>query len=94
MKKLKETKLGVFLNTHKIGKVLTSAGLGALKGVPVIGNIASELRDNYKDDLTGTDKVNGTRMAVYIIVSALMLGRLLRPDIFNEALIESILNNL
>lgn len=91
MKKLKNTKIGKFLKETKAGKAITSLALGALKGVPILGNIATELKDNYSDDLTGMGKRNYTRLAAYVLVGALMIGRLINPDVVNMELIAIIL---
>ena len=91
MRKFKETKIGKFLKETKAGKAITSAALGAIKGVQVIGNIATELKDNYADDLTGTGKRNYTRLAAYVLVGALMLGRIFKPEVVNAELIGKIM---
>ncbi len=89
--KLKDTKLAGFFNNTQIGKIITSAAIGAVKGVPVVGNVASELIDNRQDELTGEGKVNYVRMFSYFVMGGLILGRLSNPDLFNEDLINKIL---
>ena len=85
MKKIK----GFFKET-KAGKLITSAALGAVKAVPVVGNIATEIDENYSDELSGAGTTNKTRLAAYLIVGVLVLGRLVKPDIFNIELITNV----
>ena len=91
MKKFKETKVGKFLKETKVGKTITSVALGALKGVPFVGNVATELKDNYSDELTGVGKRNYTRLAAYVLVGALMIGRIINPEVFNLELVSKIM---
>ena len=91
MKKLNLTKVKGFLNTNPIGKQLTSAVIGSVKSVPVLGNIVTELQANKLDELSGEGKINYTRLGAYVLTAALIVGRIVSPETVNMDLILTIL---
>jgi len=79
-----------FFKETKAGKLISSAVVGAVKGVPFIGNVATEIDQNYNDELTGKGTTNKTRLAAYLIVGILMVGRIVKPDVFNAELFNNL----
>lgn len=80
-----------FFTENKIGKLIFSTGLGALKGVPVAGNIITELRDNKSDDLSGFGKINIPRYISYGLMSVLFIGRIVFPEYINAELLKELM---
>lgn len=88
--KLKEKAL-TFLETTVVGKALSSAAIGSVSAIPFVGTgIATELKSNKLDKLTGEGKMNYIRLAAYGVMSLLIIGRIVKPDVVNIELIESI----
>jgi len=72
-----------FFKENKVGKFLNSLGTGALKGVPMVGNVVTEMRDNESDDLTGFGKTNVARATSYGLVSVFFIARIIWPEHVN-----------
>lgn len=81
-----------FLHENKIGKVIKSIGIGALKGLPGVGNIVTEAKENQSDSLSGFGKLNIPRAVTYAGVSILFIARIVFPEHINAEIFNSILN--
>lgn len=92
--KLKDSKISKFFKENVVGKIINSAVLGAIKGVPMLGNIVTEIKANQDDELTGKGKTNKTRLVFYIMVGGLMLGRIFYPEVINTHLFGELIDLL
>ena len=81
-----------FLHENKIGKVINSLGVGALKGVPFLGNVITELTSNKSDELTGFGNTNKCRLMTYGVVSLLFIGRIIWPEHVNSELFTQLID--
>ena len=85
-------KLKTFLTDKPLGKFIRSTVIGGVKGIPFVGNIASELLANKADKVTGEGKTDTTRLVIYVLMGVLSLGRIIFPEHINSEVIREIVN--
>ena len=75
----------------KIIPILKAIFKGAKSAMPLIGNIADELKKNKDAKEGGEGKVYKPRLLAYIIALLLLIARIIWPEYINVDMIEEIL---
>jgi len=74
----------------RIGKFIKSLVAGSVEHIPVIGTIIPAWEKSKADELTPPGSPNYSRVIIGTIVGLFLLGRLIRPQLFNLELLQSL----